>query len=460
MINAKHTHMKRFILFLFSGCLVVAMAILLKSCGKNNSISVSVEKPLKRDITEIVTANGKIQPEVELKISSDVSGEIVEMKIKEGDRVKKGDLLCRIKPDIYESSLEKMSASVSSTKAGMQNAYAIVEQANANLRNAESAFLRNKKLFEQNAVSAQEFDASKAQFESAKANLKAAEENAKGSEYNIKSAEASLREANTNLSKTYIYAPVDGTVSRLNKEQGERVVGTATMEGTEIMRLANLNEMEVSVDVNENDIVRVHLKDLAVIEVDAYGDRKFSGVVTEIANSANATTGLSAEQVTNFTVKIRIIQESYKDLITAENPAPFRPGMSAAVDIQTKTVSGVLSVPILSVTTRIDSTKIQQSETEKAGELVVSNLETEKKEKKNESLKPEEVVFVVRESEVKLVKVKTGIQDNNFIEIIEGLTLNDEVVSAPYTAIAKELKNSTKVIVVPREELFSKSGSK
>jgi HlyD family secretion protein len=452
--------MKRFFLFVLSGCLIIVFAVMLKSCGKNNMISVSIEKPAKRDITEIVTANGKIQPEVELKISSDVSGEIVEMKVKEGDRVKKGDLLCRIKPDIYESSLEKMSASVNSTKAGMQNAYAIVEQATANLRNSESAFLRNKKLYEQNAISTQEFEASKSQFESAKANLKAAEENAKGSEYNIKSAEASLREANTNLSKTYIYAPVDGTVSRLNKEQGERVVGTATMEGTEIMRLANLNEMEVSVDVNENDIVRVHLKDLAVIEVDAYGDRKFSGIVTEIANSANATSGLSAEQVTNFTVKIRIIQESYKDLITPENPAPFRPGMSAAVEIQTKTVSAVLSVPILSVTTRIDSSKIQAAEKEKAGELEVTNLEAEKKEKKNEGLKPDEVVFIVRESEVQMVKVKTGIQDNNYIQVLEGLSLNDEVVAAPYTAISKELKNGTKVAVVAREELFSKSGSK
>lgn len=448
--------MKKIIFLTITGLLIFTSSLFFKSCGSAEEIKVSTEKPTMREITEIVTANGKIQPEVELKISSDVSGEIVEMKVKEGDRVKKGDLLCRIKPDLYESSLEKMSASVNSSKAGMENAYAIVEQAKANLNNAEITFNRNKKLFDQNAISAQEFDASKTQFETAKANFKAAQENAKGSEYNIKSAEASLREANTNLSKTYIYAPVDGTVSKLNKEQGERVVGTATMEGTEIMRLANLNEMEVSVDVNENDIVRVHLKDLAVIEVDAYGDRKFNGIVTEIANSANSTSGLSAEQVTNFTVKIRIIQESYKDLITAENPAPFRPGMSAAVEIQTKTISNALSVPILAVTTRIDSSKIQTATSEQAGDLEVKNLETEKKENKNEELKPDEVVFILKENEVKMVKVKTGVQDNNYIQILEGLSATDEVVSAPYAAVSKELRNGTKVTVVKKEDLFTK----
>ena len=450
---------KRILFFILAGVGILSFSILLKSCGSSQELRVSTEQPAVREITEIVTANGKIEPELELKISSDVSGEIIEMRVKEGDRIKKGDLLCRIKPDIYESSLEKMSATVSSSKAGMQNAYAMVEQAKATLVNMESVYNRNKKLFDQKAISLQEYEASKAQFETAKANLKAAEEGAKGSEYNIKSAEASLREASTNLTKTYIYAPVDGTVSKLNKEQGERVVGTATMEGTEIMRLANLNEMEVSVDVNENDIVRVHLKDLALIEVDAYGDRKFKGVVTEIANSANSNSGLSAEQVTNFTVKIRIIQDSYKDLITPENPAPFRPGMSAAVEIQTKTVKSALSVPILAVTTRLDSSKLKKENATEQNGLKVTNLNLEKQEQKQE-LKPDEVVFIVRENEVKMVKVKTGIQDNNYIQILEGLEPSDQVVSAPYSAVSRELKDKSKVVVVPREELFSKSPDK
>ena len=451
--------MKRLLIFIFSGLAILTVAIMLKSCNSGKELKVSVEQPAMREITEIVTANGKIQPEIELKLSSDVSGEIIEMKVKEGDRVKKGDLLCRIKPDIYESSMEKMSAAVNSSKAGMQNAFAMVEQAKATLTNLESVYNRNKRLYDQKAISQQEYEASLTQFETAKANVKAAEESAKGSEFNIRSAEASLREANTNLSKTYIYAPVDGTVSKLNKERGERVVGTATMEGTEILRLANLNEMEVSVDVNENDIVRVHLKDLALIEVDAYGDRKFKGIVTEIANSANSNSGLSAEQVTNFTVKIRIIQESYKDLITPENPAPFRPGMSAAVEIQTKTVKNALSIPILAVTTRLDSSKIKTESTKEKNGMEVTNLNLEKQEQKQD-IKADEVVFIVKENEVKMVKVKTGIQDNNYIQIIEGVNSKDQVISAPYSAVSRELRDKSKVVVVPKEELFTKTADK
>jgi HlyD family secretion protein len=452
--------MKRILIIIISGVLVTILIVFLKNCGGENEIKVSVENPNERTITEIVTANGKIQPEVELKISSDVSGEIVELYVKEGGRVKKGDLLCRIKPDIYESAAEKMNATVNSSKAGMQNAVAVVEQFRANYNNAESVFNRNKKLFEQNAISTQEFEASKAQYETAKANLKASEESVKGSEFNIKSAEASLREANTNLTKTYIYAPVDGTVSKLNKEKGERVVGTATMEGTEIMRLANLNEMEVSVDVNENDIVRVHLKDFVLIDVDAYSGRKFNGIVTEIANSANSSSSLSADQVTNFTLKIRILQDSYKDLVSEESPSPFRPGMSAAVEIQTKTVTNILSVPIMAVTMRVDSSKIVKEEIEKTGDLEVKNDNLEKQINKKYDLKPDEVVFVVRENKVILIKVKTGIQDNDYIQIIEGLKKEDKVICAPYSAISKELKNETKVAVVKKEELFTKTFSK
>lgn len=452
--------MKRILIIIISGVLATILIVCLKNCGGENEIKVSVENPNERTITEIVTANGKIQPEVELKISSDVSGEIVELYVKEGGRVKKGDLLCRIKPDIYESAAEKMNATVNSSKAGMQNAVAVVEQFRANYNNAESVFNRNKKLFEQNAISTQEYEASKAQYETAKANLKASEESVKGSEFNIKSAEASLREANTNLTKTYIYAPVDGTVSKLNKEKGERVVGTATMEGTEIMRLANLNEMEVSVDVNENDIVRVHLKDFVLIDVDAYSGRKFNGIVTEIANSANSSSSLSADQVTNFTLKIRILQDSYKDLVSEESPSPFRPGMSAAVEIQTKTVTNILSVPIMAVTMRVDSSKIVKEEIEKTGDLEVKNDNLEKQINKKYDLKPDEVVFAVRENKVILIKVKTGIQDNDYIQIIEGLKKEDKVICAPYSAISKELKNETKVAVVKKEELFTKTFSK
>src|ERR1700752_2338273 len=427
--------MKRFIWIIIGVVIIISIVVGMKTCSGEKGIEVSVELPKLRNITEIVSANGKIQPETEVKISSDVSGEIVELYVKEGDRVKKGTLLCRIKPDIYESAFERASATVNSTKSGMQNSMAMLEQAKANLANAEAIFGRNKKLFEQQVISQQDFDASKAQYESSKAQVKALEESVKGAEYNISSVQASLKEASTNLAKTFIYAPVDATVSKLNKKLGERVVGTATMEGTEIMRLADLNEMEVNVDVNENDIIRVHKNDTALIEVDAYQDRKFRGLVTEVANSAN-TSGINADQVTNYTVKIRVLRESYQDLITETNPVVFRPGMSASVEILTRKVKNALSIPIQAVTTRTDSlqkpvgvaVETKSSDDEKEG--------ADKKEKKTEekNKKPRACIFVLRDGKAKIIFVKTGIQDNEYIEITDGIKDKDEVISSPYGA--------------------------
>lgn len=451
--------MKRFIWIILAGILVIGIVIGVKMCSGSDGISVSAEMPLLRNITEIVSANGKVQPETEVKISSDVSGEIVELYVKEGDRVKKGTLLCRIKPDIYESAFERASATVNSTKSGMQNSMAMLEQAKANLANAEAIFGRNKKLFEQQVISQQDFDASKAQYESNKAQVKALEESVKGAEYNISSVQASLKEASTNLAKTYIYAPVDATVSKLNKKLGERVVGTATMEGTEIMRLADLNEMEVNVDVNENDIIRVHKNDTALIEVDAYQDKKFRGLVTEVANSAN-TVGINADQVTNYTVKIRVLRESYQDLITETNPVVFRPGMSASVEILTRKVKNALSIPIQAVTTRTDSTqKPAVASTESASsddngvKVEVSN---DKKEEKTEgkAKKPRACVFILRDKKAKIVFVKTGIQDNEYIQITEGLTDKDEVITAPYGAISKQLYHNATLKKVDKDKLF------
>jgi HlyD family secretion protein len=445
-----------------SGSLLrVLMVVLLKNCSGDESIAVTLEKAQKRNLTEMVSANGKIQPEVEVKISSDVSGEIVELFVKEGDHVKKGDLLCKINPLIYESNSSRMVATLNGAKANLSNAKARLEQIRASFVNAEASYLRNKKLFDQGAISQSDFDIAKATYEGAKADVKGAEDNVDASEYNVKSTEASLKEANDNLAKTNIYSPVNGTVSKLNKEKGERVVGTAQMEGTEIMRLANLNEMEVSVDVNENDIVRVHNGDTSLIEVDAYVDRKFKGIVTEIANSAN-TTGVTAEQVTNFTVKIRILQESYTDLMNDRNVAPFRPGMSASVDIQTKTANNVLTVPIQSVTTRADSSELkgkgkkkENAEEGEEGEDGIVIKDEKNKPADTKAVKIEECVFVMNEGKAKLVKVKTGIQDNNYIEIKQGLKEGDEVVSGPYSAIAKQLKDGTAIKKVEKNELFN-----
>jgi HlyD family secretion protein len=386
--------------------------------GKAATVKVAVEKVELRSITETITANGKIQPEKEVKISPDVSGEIVELNVKEGDRVEKGKLLCRIKPDVYISQKDRSEAAISSAKARLS-------QSEAQFMQADLAYKRNKQLFEQQTISKSEFEQSESSYKVAKADVDAAR-------YAITSAEASLKEANENLTKTSIYAPISGTVSMLLVELGERVAGTNLMAGTELMRVADLSRMEAQVQVNENDIVRVKDGDTAVITVDAYMDQKFKGIVTQLANSAK-TTGVSADQVTNFDVKIRVLHESYQKLEKEGDPNPLRPGMSATVDIQTTTRKSVLTVPIQSVTTRTDTLKAQVSPSgEKIRTLLFST-----------------------DGKYALAKdVKTGIQDNSYIEIISGIKEGDQVITSPFSAISKKLSDSTLVQVVKKEELF------
>lgn len=454
--------MKR--LLIIGGILVailIAVVVIVKGSG-HSTTKVSTETVMRRNITEVVSASGKVQPELEIKISSDVPGEIVELNVKEGDTVKKGDLLLRINPVIYQSAVERMQATLNSTKANLANSQARQEQAKAQFVNAEAAFNRTEKLLKQGAVSQAEFDQAKATYESSKADVAAATEAVRGADFNVRSTEASLKESTDNLAKTSIYAPVSGTVSKLNKRKGERVVGTAQMEGTEILRLANLLEMEVLVDVNENDILRVHEGDTAYVEVDAHDNRKFKGIVTEVANSAN-TLGLSTDQVTNFQVKIRILRESYQDLLDPEHPEryPFLPGMSATVDIQTKRVLNVLTVPIQSVTTRTDTSTAAKGkelnygkegppEEETSTDVVVKDNKVKDSEKSDE---PIECVFVYRDGKAILVPVKTGIQDNMYIEIVSGLKENDEIISAPYSAIRTLLRNNAKVEKVSKDQL-------
>lgn len=437
-------------------CVALLIAVIsLKYLKGEAPTEVTTEKAMKRSLIETVSANGKIQPEAELKITSDVSGEVVEMLVKEGEQVKKGQLLCRIKPDIYESAFERVDATVNSSKANLQTTIAQLTQAKANLANAEASYARNKKLFDQNVISQQDIDVAKAAYESSKANVEGLMESIKAANYNVKSVEASLKEANSNLGKTYIYAPVDGTVSKLNVEKGERVVGVQGLQGTEILRLANLNEMEASVEVNENDIIRIHKNDTAIIEVDAYIGKKFRGIVTEVANSAN-TTGISVDQVTNFVVKIRMIRESYLDLISENNPAPFRPGMSASVEIQTKRAINIITVPIPAVTTRSsDTTKTKEGGPggEEDQQIVVKDEKEEKLNKKKEEIK--ECVFLNVNGVAKMVYVTTGIQDNDYIEIKSGINVGDEVISGPYGAVSKTLKKDSKIKIVTKDQLFS-----
>jgi len=444
--------MKRIYWIIIIGIVVLAVFISVGVFSGKKPLSIYAEAATTRSIVELVSATGKIQPETELKITSDVSGEITEMLVKEGQEVKKGDLLCRIRPDTYISAKERMNATVNTTRENLKSQQAQLQQAKASLANAEAMYVRNKKLFDQKTISQQEFEAAKAQFEGAKANVESLEAAVKAGQFNIESTEASLREAETTLEKTYIYSPVDATVSKLNVEKGERVVGVQGLSGTEILRLANLNEMEVSVEVNENDIIKVHLGDSALIEVDAYMDKKFKGLVTEIANSSNAV-GTTIDQVTNFTVKVRILRESYSDLINARNMIPFRPGMSASVDIQTRRVNKVTAVPIQAVTVRNkDSVKTKKDDDDEFETKVVD----EKEEKlKSPEEKAKEYVFLYNNGEASQVEVTTGIQDNEYIEIKSGLKPGDIVITAPYTAISKTLRDKSKVQKVKKEELYN-----
>jgi HlyD family secretion protein len=431
------------ILLIIVGALI-ALGIIGKMAGwfgKKPGVEVAVEKAELRNITEMVSANGKIQPEVEVKISADVSGEIVELHVKEGQKVQKGQHLLTINPDLIQSAADRVAAALNQTKANLANAKARENQAKANFVNAEQSFNRSKKLREQQAISAAEYDAAVAQFEGAKGELEAAKQSVFAAEFAVNSAQASLKEANDNLNRTRIYAPTDGTISKLNVELGERVVGTAQMSGTELLRIANLSEMEVSVDVNENDIVRIQLNDTANVEVDAYGDRIFKGIVTEIANSSKTAGDLmnTGDQVTNFSVKIRILRSSYQDLLdTAQaHLSPFRPGMSATVDILTETQKNVIAVPIMAVTTRASNDSTKRSD------LGIDELD--------------EVVFVHQNGKIRKLKVKTGIQDMNHIRILEGIKVGDEVISAPYTAISKILRDSMDVIVVDASSLYTQA---
>ena len=375
-------------------------------------VSVETQKVTASTLTQKVSATGKIQPELEIKLSSEVSGEIIELPIKEGQTVKKGDLLVRINPDIYQSGLNRVLASLETVRASQQ-------QSEASYKEAEENYKRNKLLFDKGVISKAEWDKIVSAYEMAKA----ARESAR---YNVQSAMASVSEAQDNLKKTQIYSPSDGTISKLSVELGERVVGTIQMTGTEIMRVANLGSMEVEVDVNENDIVKVNNGAEVNVEVDAYPKRTFKGTVTNIANTANATA--SADQVTNFKVKIHIEESSYTDLVKdkKEGYSPFRPGMTATVDILTQTKKDIVVVPISAI-------------------IVKKKSEIDEKTPKEEADKRQEAVFVYKDGKAELRAVTTGIQDNVNIEILSGVAKDEEIITGPYNVISKTLKNNEKV---------------
>jgi HlyD family secretion protein len=408
--------------------IVVLMLALVagKSMGlfgkKGNFKVVEIKKVTLIDITETVSATGKIQPEVEVKISSEVSGEILDLPYKEGQQVEKGDLLVRVNPDLIQSAVSRSQASYQNVKAGL-------EQADASLKEAKANYDRSKSLFDRGVISKADWDRAIAAFETATAARSSAY-------YSVKSAAATVNEAKDNLGRTTIYAPMSGTISLLNVELGERVVGTQQMAGTEILRVANLNNMEVEVDVNENDIVKVQIGDSTLVEVDAYLKKEFKGVVTEIANSAAGA--LTADQVTNFRVKVRILEESYADLLEGkpETYSPFRPGMTATVDIITNKINNSIAVPISSIVIKTES---QMTKEKKENDVLGSqDIKTEDDERF-------ECVFINDNGVARLEKVKTGIQDDTNIEIMSGLSEGDEIITGPYDMVSKTLKPGDKI---------------
>ncbi len=417
--------------------------------GKDEGLNVSAEKATLRTIIETVNASGKVYPEIEVKVSPDVSGEIIELNVNEGDSVRKGQVLARIYADIYSTQRDQFAAGVEQAKAQLSNSNANIPGLKAILDNAKAAFERQRKLYTEKVTSRQEYDQAEQAYRTAEANYKAAIEGLKGTEASIMGAEAQLARANKDLSRTTLVAPMDGVISLLAVKKGERVVGTAQMAGTEMMRVADMRSIEIRVDVGENDIPKVKLGDTALVEVDAYTNRKFKGLVYKIANPNTQTAGAATTgtEVTNYKVHIRLIPDSYKDMMIPGRAFPFRPGMSASADIQTNTKQNVLAVPLNAVTTR------EKNSDEKGG---TSNEKTASDDKPGiDDEAVEEVVFIVqKDNKVKKVKVKTAIQDLNYIEILEGLNDGDQVVTGPYNTVSKILKEGNLVKVVPKDKLF------
>ena len=429
-------------------CCVVVLIILVVVAKNSNKdeTKVTIEKAGLHTITETVTASGKIYPETEVKIAPEVSGEITLLNIQEGDSVKKGDVLVKINPNIYNSMVNQAEASVEQTKASANNTKEMMAQAQSQYDLALATYNRNKKLYDQKVISQLEFEQGEATFKSAKATLDAARASTSGGKYSIQGAVAGLSQAQENLLKTTIIAPTSGIISELNVKKGERVVGTAQMAGTEMLTIADMSRIEVRVDVSETDISKVKNGDTTIIEADAYRNRKFKGIVSKVAvssakSSAASATATSTDQVTNYTVHILILPSSYSDLVAnmPKGKFPFKPGMSASVEIQTNRQDNILSVPVNAVTTRDwpDSVK---------NKVTTSSL--------NDNIR--QVVFVYNNATqiVDLRDVKTGLQDNKYLQVTDGLKEGEEVITAPYGAIARTLKDKMKVKVVDKDKLF------
>lgn len=455
--------MKKKWLWILVALVVTVVALLgLKSAGvigKDESTKVSVETVESKTITEVVTASGKVYPEVEVKVSPDVSGEITELTVKEGDSVKRGQMLARVYADILATQRDQAAAGVNQQQAQVQNASASLESFKARMEQAERQYKRQKQLFDEKVISRLEYEQAENAYLTAKADYAAAQQTINSGKASVQSAQAQLQVANKNLGRTTVVAPMDGIVSLLNVKKGERVVGSNMMAGTEMMRIADMRVIEVRVDVGENDVPKVTIGDTALVEVDAYNKRKFKGVVTQIASTnrgVNGATTTSSTDVTNYEVRIRLDPATYADLIDPKGKSfPFRPGMSASADIQTNTHTNVLAVPINSVTTRDKNDTAKAGPKTKATTAAAPSNGAEETSSSSNIDDLDEVVFVLQaDGTVKRVKVRTDIQDMNYIEVLSGVKKGDKVVTGPYTVVSKMLREGMKVKVVPKEELF------
>lgn len=443
--------------FLIIAAVLAVLFLVMKGMGGGDKAEkVAVEKAANRTIVESVNASGKIYPEVEVKISPDISGQITELNVEEGDTVKKGQVLARIYADIYALQRDEAASRVNQTEATVDNSKAALESLRANLDMAKQTYDRNKALFDQKVISKAELEQYESTLRSAQANYNAAQQNIKSLQASVQSTKTELSKANKDLSRTTIVAPMDGVISSLKVKKGESVAGSTFNVGTEMMTVADMSGLEVRVDVGENDIVKIQIGDSADVEVDAYNNRKFKGVVTKIASSTKTSSLTSSNDVTNYEVRIRIDRESYKDLTNLT--FPFRPGMNASADIKTKRVDNVLAVPMTAVNARVKgsdkSMEDKKKEENESKGKEANDMDAATAESGDEL---EEVVYVLQKDEtVKKVVVKTGIQDINYIQILSGLKPGEEVVIGPYNAISKKLKTGMKVKVVPKDKLFEK----
>lgn len=412
--------------------------------GKPKTIEVETSKAKKVSIVEKVSASGTVQPVIEVKLAPEVSGEIIELRVEDGDSVKQGEVLVKIRPDIVISQLERSEAALSQQLANLESTKAALARAQATFTRAKQDYERQEKLWNEKVISEADWQLAQQNFKVATNDLKSAEQSVEAAKYVVNSTEAGVKESRENVRRTSVVAPMSGTVSKLNVKQGERVVGTAQMAGTEMLRIADLNKMEVRVNVNENDIVRVHLGDSVIIDVDAYSStgKEFKGVVTNIANTARDK--VSADAITEFEVRILILQSSYAELVKAGNKYPFRPGMTASVDIITTRKDNVLSVPLAAVTTRApEGEKNNVSQNQDNDRPQVTDSSKPKAEKKQDKV----VVFLFDNGVAKMVEVKTGISDYDNIEITSGLPDSAVVITGPFLDVSKRLKDGDKISV-------------